>query len=124
MNKKKVRAQALSKLKELEPLDSFNKKSLDNILKTLSTANGRKYNLRKLSEELIELADVCMKTSNKQADFRPHVQELIDEVGDVYTRMTVLMHSEGLSIDDIHDRQLYKANKYIEYAREDKYSKI
>lgn len=118
----KLRKEALDKIKIMNPIT--NRKEFISIAKLLSIANGRKYNLRKLSEELNELAAVCLKLSNKKGDNEPTRKEFIDELGDVKIRLSIVASSENVLRSEIDNRILYKANKYIEYASSGKYSKI
>lgn len=119
MNKKK---QAIKKIKKLGEIT--NKKESKDLFKLLAVANGRKYNLRKLSEELNELAGVCLKMSNKKSDTQPPRKEFTDEYGDVLIRMLMIAASQNITVQEISERILYKANKYVGYAKEGKYSKI
>lgn len=89
----------------------------------LGKSNTRKYNLSKLSEELIELADVCLKLHNKKPDKHPPKQALIDEIGDVQARIRIMMTSLGVSGKEVYKRHIHKANKYIEYIKKNRYDR-
>lgn len=93
------------------------------IFEFLGTHNRKKYNLSKLSEELTELSDVCLKKHNKKVDKHPPKQALIDEIGDVKARLRMLMISEGVTNADVRKRHIHKANKYLTYLKKNKYDR-
>jgi len=66
--------------------------SIENTLKI----NNTTYNHSKLLEELIELSEVLSKKINKTPDKQPSIEKVIEEMGDVFVRLHVLMTQEGL----------------------------
>lgn len=93
------------------------------IFDMLGKHNTKKYNLTKAAEELVELADVCLKMANKKIDKHPSKQALIDEIGDVKARIKMLMISTGVKNSDLRKRHIEKANKYLGYVKENKYNR-
>lgn len=95
------------------------------VIQALSKSNKKKYNYRKLAEELTELADVCLKITNKQRDTMPEYfealdKQLIEEIGDVQLRMNVLV--EQLDVQkEVDDRVIFKSKKLLKLYNEGKY---
>lgn len=96
--------------------------TLKDVIIFISKSNDPKYNLTKAAEELIELADVILKTANKKVEDRPPKQDIIDEIGDVSLRVLMIRVQLGITDKDIADRRLQKANKYLNYLKEKKFN--
>lgn len=89
----------------------------------LGVNNKPEYNITKLCEELAELQDVLLKRHNKKPDKWPSDQSIIDEIGDVRSRITMFMASYGISEDDILKRHIDKSNKYLGYIKQNQYDR-
>ena len=85
----------------------------DNI-STIASTNDRDYNWKKLSEELFELGEVCMKMVNKKQDNRPRMERFIEEAGDVIIRIDVIASIEEI-VEPIASRKLEKTKKLVGY---------
>ena len=100
------------------------KDEVKEVVNYLATKNGVKYNLTKTAEELIELAEVCLKMANKKPDLAPPKSALIEELGDVLFRTEVLVKSLDINIEDINERVYYKAKKYLDWVKNERFSEI
>jgi len=94
-----------------------------NLCDYIAKRNKRKFNFSKLAEELNELSDVCLKFINKKGEFRPNKEKFIEELGDVITRIEMLIEAENIIKKDVDQRIIFKANKYLQYIKEGKYDK-
>lgn len=91
-----------------------------NIIDELVKTNSYKYNLKKSVEELLELAEVLMKKVNKKGGPKePDNQKVIDELGDVWIRLEVLMNIFGRGA--IQERIDKKLTQFEGYINENKY---
>jgi hypothetical protein len=93
------------------------------VFRYLSKNNDYKFLLSKSCEELTELQEVLLKMSNKIGDAKPPKQHLIEEIGDVETRLLMLKKRFRITQKQVNDRKIYKANKFIGYLNEGKYKK-
>jgi NTP pyrophosphatase (non-canonical NTP hydrolase) len=89
----------------------------------LVETNKKKFNLTKLAEELTELNELCLKHVNKHKEFRPTKDKFIEEIGDVILRMYILSERFGITEEEIKERIKFKANKFLQYIKEDKYDR-
>lgn len=110
----------IEEIKQIEKVEHFHE--VVDILDFLAVNNDKKYNLTKAAEELTELTEVLLKTANKKPADHPGSQALIDEVGDVKIRLHMLSAMYGQDLDQaVHERLLYKTNKYLQYIKDGKY---
>lgn len=91
------------------------------LFRHIAKINDEKFLLAKTCEELTELQEVLLKMLNKIDPHKPSKGRLIEEIGDVYIRLEMLI--ERFKIDPLHiaSRRIYKANKFIGYLNEGKY---
>lgn len=87
----------------------------------IGAKNDEKFLLSKTCEELTELQEVLLKMMNKIDPHKPSREHLIEEIGDVEIRLQMLKSRFRISPKQIHDRKVYKANKFIGYLNEGKY---
>lgn len=85
--------------------------------------NDKSYNLSKASEEIAELQELVLKTLNKRAPNKPSKQSIIDEIGDVEMRIYILKRDLKITQQEINERKIYKANKFIGYIKSGDYKK-
>ena len=88
----------------------------------LSKMNSRKYSLSKTCEELTELQELLLKTLNKRYDARPTKEQIIEELGDVEIRLSILKRKFGITQKELDTRKIYKANKFIGYVNQKEYT--
>jgi len=91
------------------------------LFRYLAKNNNEKFLLAKTCEELTELQEVLLKMMNKIDPHKPTKDHLIEEIGDVYIRLEMLMERFKISVWEINVRKVYKANKFIGYLNEGKY---
>jgi len=113
MNKKEIKA-----LEEIKTTVGASQ-----IFEYLARTNKKKFNFSKLAEELTELNEICLKYINKKKEFKPTKEKFIEEIGDVRIRLGILEQALGINVLDISNRIIFKANKFLEYIKEDKYDK-
>lgn len=92
----------------------------NDIINEIVNYNDAKYNVSKLSEELFELGEVCMKMLNKKPDKQPPIEKLIEELGDVILRCKVVSVQFNIT-DQVNERALDKANQLNNYIQQGKY---
>ena len=92
----------------------------EEIIYYLLNNNGVNYNLHKSSEECQELALVLNQYLLKPT--KVDVQQIIDEIGDVYIRMEIL--KKMFNNDDIQKRIDFKLSKFKEYIDHKLYNQI
>lgn len=76
-----------------------------------------KFCLTKLTEELLELGEICMKMVNKKPDKAPPMSSLIEEMGDVQVRMNILSIKLGIC-NLVNDRVTSKTYKILQYLKQ------
>ncbi len=91
------------------------------ICEILAKQNSFKYNLSKASEECSELNLVLLQTLNKKGKHVPNIQEVIDEIGDVFLRVHILMIAMGISDEVVRQRVYKKATKYASWLKSGDY---
>lgn len=106
-------------IKELEEITTI--EQAHKLFDFLALTNKNRFNLTKFAEELTELNELCLKYVNKHKEYKPTKDKFIEEIGDVIMRMDVLMKMFGITKEEIHTRVLYKANKILQYIKENKY---
>lgn len=82
--------------------------------------NGTEFNFSKSSEECQELALALTQKLNKKLKMPD--QNIIDEIGDVYIRLKILM--KMFPEHKIQERIDYKLSKFKEYQDHKLYSKM
>lgn len=90
----------------------------------LARTNDGMYNKTKLLEELAELNEKILKSINKHPDHKPPQSEIIEEIGDVLIRIKMYNIMEGITDQQIRDRVILKANKFIGYIKDGIYSNL
>ena len=82
--------------------------------------NDKDYNLLKAIEELTELQEVLIKKVIKKGGPKePSNESIIEEIGDVAIRVTILFKVFGQ--EKCEERMLYKLKKFKSYMDEGKY---
>lgn len=77
------------------------------LCRTLAKENTPEYNMMKMIEECTELNEVLIKKLNKKGRKKePALQDIIDEMGDVFVRLRIL--SEMMGYDDVQKRINFK----------------
>ena len=92
------------------------------IIEHLAKKNGEKYNLHKCSEECQELGLVLNQYLLKPT--KVDKQEVIDEVGDVLIRISILLEMGFVDPQKIQERINFKLSKYKDYLDHEKYNQI
>lgn len=90
------------------------------LVKLLAKTNKDNFNESKLLEELIELSEVLIKRKNKTAEYAPKLYKVIEEIGDVQIRLSVLIEQlnlkesikERITLKSIELKGYYDSNKY------------
>lgn len=90
------------------------------MIKILAETNDYNYNIDKVVEELLELAEVLVKRRLKEGTPKnPSDESIIEEIGDVKIRLEVLEILFG--VDNVNKRVRDKITKYLQYYNEGKY---
>ncbi len=90
------------------------------ITQHLAKTNTLDYNLLKAAEECNELAEVLLKKVLKRGGPKePTNQAIIEEVGDVMIRCSIL--ASLLGNEEVLKRVDFKLSKYREYIKDGKY---
>lgn len=75
----------------------------------------KEQNLLKVVEECAELQEVLVKYLTKNEQFKPKLEKIVEEMGDVVFRIVVL--SKVLEVeDDVQNRMEQKAEQLHEWA--------
>jgi hypothetical protein len=93
----------------------------EELMEVLLNENDPKFNITKLCEELSELQEVLLKYINKKPEKAPSKQAIVDEVGDVFLRLGVVIKQLEVEEDPIGERLDTKISKLIKYYNEGKY---
>lgn len=94
------------------------------VIEALAVRNEASYNEDKLLEELAELSEAVLKRRTKgNTSSAPTLQDLIDEMGDVYMRLDIYKKMLGLEVE-VDIRIGLKLDKYSEYINNEKYKNI
>lgn len=72
--------------------------------------NSYEYNVLKLLEEMSELSEVLLKTLTKRPDYRPPLEKLVEETGDVELRLAVFKEMIG---SDLVDQRVEKKQQSL-----------
>lgn len=92
------------------------------ILSEIAQKNDPTYNLAKLAEECSELATVCCQMITKPT--KVELEELSDELGDVFIRLVMLIESLPEVDEKVGNRVEEKITKYSQYLKEGKFKNI
>lgn len=106
---------------EIEKIET--QEQVGELLEYIAQENKEKFTLVKCAEELNELALVLLQYVNKKGEHRPTKQEIIDEIGDAQMRTFMVLHKLDISVEEVDERCLYKANKYLGYLKQGLYIK-
>lgn len=88
-------------------------------LNALITLNDKGYNILKACEELAELQEKLLKKYVKAGTPKePSDESVVEEIGDVFIRLSVI---EQLFQASTQARVEFKLNKFEEYLKEGKY---
>lgn len=93
----------------------------EDLFEYLGKNNDEKFLLSKTCEELTELQEVLLKMNNKIDPHKPSRDHLIEEIGDVEIRLTMLKTRFDIFPSEIINRKIYKADKFDGYLKEGKY---
>lgn len=74
----------------------------------------------KVLEESAELSEVLLKTITKAKGYKPPIDKIIEESGDLLFRIDVLAHKLGIK-DKIQERRLQKSFQLKEYIETGKW---
>jgi NTP pyrophosphatase (non-canonical NTP hydrolase) len=61
-------------------------------------------NILKMIEETAELQEVMIKYLTKSPAFKPKKEKMIEEMGDLMFRMSIVMHILGIKEEDVEKR--------------------
>lgn len=92
----------------------------EEVIKLLAKTNKPEYNTLKLSEELAEAQEKVIKFHLKTPEKKPSLQEVVDELGDVFLRIAIFLEQHEL-YDMFEERLETKGEKLLKYYKEDKY---
>jgi len=103
---------------QLSKYDHMHPAMQEVFIKRLVATNDPVFNYTKAAEELMELAELCLKKVNKVTP--PPDESVAEEIADVGLRVSVLIHM--LKVEDfVDDRQARKLSRLEEYYKEGKY---
>ena len=87
------------------------------LLEFMTTPDRLQINTLKSLEEMAELSEVLLKRLTKGADNQPPIEKVVEEVGDVFFRLAVLI--KQLEIEDlVIERAEQKEEQVYEWYQE------
>lgn len=90
------------------------------LIELLAKTNRPEYNVLKTCEELAELQEKLLKFHLKVPEHKPTEEQIIEEVGDVFLRLMILIHQYDWE-DAVEKRVEQKEAKLVNYYKEGKY---
>lgn len=87
------------------------------LVKFLIHPDRKQKNILKVCEELAELQEVLLKYVNKKDELKPTTEKIVEEMGDVVFRMSILSEQLGIG-DAIGERMNNKSSEVYEWYQE------
>ncbi len=84
--------------------------------KLLTEVNNKEFNMLKVLEECTELQHLLIKSLSKHEELKPEKDEIIEEMGDLFLRMAVLIEHMDIA-DEVEDRADRKLALLYEAAK-------
>lgn len=81
--------------------------------------NPPAYNITKCLEEMAELNEKLLKFINKKPEYKPKLEEITEEIGDVFVRLEVL--ARQFSEKAVQKRIEVKSEKLLKYVEKGEY---
>ena len=85
--------------------------------KKLITGLTEEKHIMKVLEEMHELGEVLTKYLNKQPEYRPKKEKIIEESGDLLYRMTLMIKKLGIE-DEVNERFKVKSDQINEWYKD------
>lgn len=79
-------------------------------------------NTLKVLEESAELSEVLLKTLTKAPNYKPHIDKVIEEAGDLFFRLRIYCQQQGIE-EAVKQRYLFK-HEQLEKWIVDKYEGV
>lgn len=96
---------------------------MNDTIQQIVDRNESQFNYLKLLEELAELTEVIIKRVNKQIQYKPSMEKIIEETGDVLIRLRIFCRAEGIA-DAVNQRVITKLTKLNGYFETNEFKNI